>query len=321
MIKIGIEKNWGAEWISDAAMLAQAPPDDRVCFQIGYTPECDYLIVLNRPRHRLTVRLPSDRIWGFVQEPPNEVYRSLHRGQSGMGRVYNQRFGTAHSTRHRLAPPFIPWFVPGSWSEQAAAAPPTKTRELSCISSRTYFFRGHEQRLRFLDALQTSDVPIDLFGKGIKGVADKSEALRPYRYSIIIENGQFDHYWTEKLADCFLSHTYPIYCGCPNIAAYFPAAAMAVLDIRADDAVDRLRSILAQDPASKQPAALTQAREQVLQRHNFFSFVAGEAIDHHAAHLPRNPAAQTVLHAVTPSVLIAWLRSYRRVLHLRVSGR
>jgi|688.fasta_scaffold72507_4 hypothetical protein len=41
------------------------------------------------------------------------------------------------------------------------------------------------------------------------------------KYSIIIENSQEKNYFSEKLIDCLLTETIPIYWGCPNIDEYF----------------------------------------------------------------------------------------------------
>jgi hypothetical protein len=37
----------------------------------------------------------------------------------------------------------------------------------------------------------------------------------------VIENCKEDYYFTEKLIDCFLSGTIPIYYGCPSIGNFF----------------------------------------------------------------------------------------------------
>jgi hypothetical protein len=46
-------------------------------------------------------------------------------------------------------------------------------------------------------------------------------ALKEYMFSIVIENCKEDYYFTEKLIDCFLSGTIPIYYGCPSIGNFF----------------------------------------------------------------------------------------------------
>lgn len=49
----------------------------------------------------------------------------------------------------------------------------------------------------------------------------KINALKDYMFSIAIENCKEDYYFTEKLIDCFLSGTVPIYYGCPSINKFF----------------------------------------------------------------------------------------------------
>lgn len=40
-------------------------------------------------------------------------------------------------------------------------------------------------------------------------------------FHISIENSQYKNYFTEKIIDCFMSYTIPIYWGCPNIGDFF----------------------------------------------------------------------------------------------------
>ena len=49
----------------------------------------------------------------------------------------------------------------------------------------------------------------------------KISALKDYMFSIAIENTKEDYYFTEKIIDCFLSGTIPIYYGCPSISNFF----------------------------------------------------------------------------------------------------
>jgi hypothetical protein len=50
---------------------------------------------------------------------------------------------------------------------------------------------------------------------------DKSEALNDFMFSIVIENDQYDDYFTEKITDCFATGTIPVYYGTKNIGNYF----------------------------------------------------------------------------------------------------
>ena len=40
-------------------------------------------------------------------------------------------------------------------------------------------------------------------------------------YSVAVESSNEPNYFTEKLIDCLITKTIPIYWGCPNISEYF----------------------------------------------------------------------------------------------------
>lgn len=52
---------------------------------------------------------------------------------------------------------------------------------------------------------------------------DKQSMLYPFQFSIIMENSQRPNWITEKLIDCLVSRTIPIYWGAPNVGEYFNA--------------------------------------------------------------------------------------------------
>ena len=57
-------------------------------------------------------------------------------------------------------------------------------------------------------------------GKELVGPS-KFKTFQNYQYQIVIENSQQKNYFTEKLLDCLITKTIPIYWGCPNIHEYF----------------------------------------------------------------------------------------------------
>ena len=81
--------------------------------------------------------------------------------------------------------------------------------------------KGHQFRVNCAQTLMSKSVPIDFYGRGIKDIIGKIEGLRDYKFSIAIENGKYDNYFTEKILDCFLTGTIPIYNGCDNISEFF----------------------------------------------------------------------------------------------------
>jgi len=49
----------------------------------------------------------------------------------------------------------------------------------------------------------------------------KSQSLKYFPYSIVMENDRYPSYFTEKITDCFATGTVPIYWGAPDIGDYF----------------------------------------------------------------------------------------------------
>nr|WP_050802084.1 glycosyltransferase family 10 [Thermanaerovibrio velox] len=106
-------------------------------------------------------------------------------------------------------------------------------------------------------------------------VSCKRDAIRPYRYHVVLENSSCRDYWSEKLADAYLGGAFPIYWGCPNLADYFPEGSFAMIDIqRPEEAVERIRQITASSIYEESLDALRKARDLVLNRYNFFPAVA-----------------------------------------------
>ena len=296
-------------------------------FTLDPVERCDYLVALNHLPGTLTVEVPRSRVWCFVQEPPIPAYRWIEKGLPSYTRLFTQD--------RRLKGPKIththgclPWHVGRSYDQLHASPPPAKSRDLAWITSNMAQYEGHRRRLRFLQQLQTARVPFDLFGRGFNPVADKWDGLAPYRYAVAVENHSSPDYWTEKIADCFLAGTMPLYFGATNISAYFPAESFVWIDI-ADTATPKLiAETIRSDRAEKNRDALAEARRRVLDEHNLFARLAALiAEDQKSSPAPSAPAPPLRLPHVpdltsyylnTPPLVRAWHAAQRR-LGLRLS--
>lgn len=111
-------------------------------------------------------------------------------------------------------------FVPGGscWIKEKDWGLHPKTKLVSMITSNKNFTSGHHLRHRIVQRLRSK---IDLYGRGFNDIPDKIEGLKDYMFSFAIENTKEDYYFTEKLIDCFMTGTVPIYYGCPSIAQFF----------------------------------------------------------------------------------------------------
>ena len=86
---------------------------------------------------------------------------------------------------------------------------------------------GHKLRHKVYNSLRND---IDFYGWGFNAVENKADGLRDYPFSIVIESCQERGYFTEKLLDCFLTGTIPIYWGDPDIGDHFDAKAFIIWD-------------------------------------------------------------------------------------------
>jgi len=93
-----------------------------------------------------------------------------------------------------------------------------KNKILSIIASGKKQTVGH--RLRH-DIINSNFIDMDIFGHGYNPIDNKIIALKDYMFSLIIENDDTDNWFTEKIVDCLVTGTIPIYWGCSNISDYF----------------------------------------------------------------------------------------------------
>ena len=122
-----------------------------------------------------------------------------------------------------------------------------KSKMISFITSAKTFTSGHIFRLNCAKRVNHQfPNDVDLFGVGIREIHGKIEGLRDYRFSVAIENGKEEYYFTEKILDCFLTGTIPIYHGCPNIGEYFNTDGFFIFDTE-DDLVEIIKSITQED--------------------------------------------------------------------------
>ena len=115
--------------------------------------------------------------------------------------------------------------VGGCWIKPEDQMIYNKGKNISIIASNKRMTKGHNLRHEVIRKINN----IDVYGRGYNPVDYKLKALKHYRYSIIIENGKFDYYFTEKLIDSFITGTIPIYWGCPSIGDFFNIDGMIII--------------------------------------------------------------------------------------------
>jgi hypothetical protein len=79
----------------------------------------------------------------------------------------------------------------------------------------------------------------------------KINIFKEFQFSIVIENSQQTNYFTEKLVDCLITKTIPIYWGCPNIKDFFNIEGWILLETdNVEEMIEKVK-VLTSDYYSK----------------------------------------------------------------------
>jgi len=134
------------------------------------------------------------------------------------------------------------WFPLKSYDELVGENYIEKNKLLSIVVSNKNSTSGHRKRLEFcLNVKEEFGDGVDLYGRGFQGFDDKWDVLAPYKYSIAIENSIENDWITEKLGDCFVTHTFPFYAGASNVSSYYDSESYQVIDV--DDVQKSIKTI------------------------------------------------------------------------------
>lgn len=107
----------------------------------------------------------------------------------------------------------------GCWIYEEDRKVYDKTKNLSVICSDKRTTVGHKLRHKIINMYKSHFS--DISGRGYNTIHYKLQSLREYRFSLVIENDNTDDFFSEKIIDCFVTGTIPIYWGTKNIEKYF----------------------------------------------------------------------------------------------------
>ena len=246
----------------------------------------DFWVVRNKAvRNRESCNVAPENTILFTTEPKSILNFPVK---------YVNQFGMVCSCQETLkhrnviyTQPMLPWFV--GWHDKngkpeitmdydffANTKAPEKTKLISVITSNKAFTKGHYDRINFVEKLKKHyGDKLDVFGRGFNSFKDKWDALAPYKYHIALENSSAKYYWTEKLSDCYLTGTYPVYYGCTNLNEYFPDNACKTIDIHQfDKAVEIIDKTIADNEFEKNVELLNECKRLVIDDYNLLNMIA-----------------------------------------------
>jgi len=257
---------------------------DGIQFAVDPVQSCDVLIMLNtRMKTETRVTCAQENTWAIMQEPYYKGFNDwMVEKHEHISRVFTHHL-PGHDDKYIASHPALPWHVNRTFDELISLSVPKKVKKLSWIVGDAKDLPGHIKRLLFLKYLRQVDaLEIDLFGRAVQFIEDKWDGVAPYKYSLSIENSCGPNYWTEKIADCFLTWTVPIYYGCTNLEDYFPEESFIRIDIdRPQNCVEKIIKILNEDKWERRISALEKARNLVLHHYQLFPYIS-KLIDSYA---------------------------------------
>ena len=309
-------------------------------YQVGdfvFDPESsdpDWL-VLNEPnREPLDTTVPRQRRMLIVGEPSPLCHWPVdYINQFGL--LLSPYAITGFEGQWIQSHPALPWIA--GWNRatntvlplcQLEALPvPEKQDAVSVVVSRKVVHAGHRDRLQFLDKLKSKlGDRLQIFGRGIREVDDKLDAILPYKYHLALENTIEANYWTEKLSDAFLGHALPLYSGCPNIDQWFSNDMMFRLDLNDHgQATEQIHQLIETNAYATYASKIANARRSVIQDESLFQVVA-RTLQHQSlnsaspAALPNQTKTETIAPISKPRLAKRFQREARRIFHQATTG-
>ncbi len=144
----------------------------------------------------------------------------------------------------------------------------------------TWNNHNYDKRHKLIQTLLKSDLDFDFYGRGwsiddsrYKGeIKNKHDILRKYEYSIAIENVCEKNYASEKIFDCFLNNTVPLYYGCPNISEIYDENSFETINIESGEVVNDIKKIISKSNLEYKNGILN-SKKMYFSNYNIYNFV------------------------------------------------
>ena len=259
-----------------------------------------------------TNRIERSRTMLVTGEPPSvRRYRSVFTSQFGSVRTSHSSIEHPELVRGHEAQVWHFGMHPCrthseilDYDTLAGMAPPKKTKLLSVISSNKLVTDDHRQRLRFVEQLKAAfGDQVDVFGRGIRDVPDKADAIWEYKYHVVLENDHSEYYMSEKLPDSLLGWSFPFYSGGPFADGVFPTTSFARIDMYHPAAsIATIQSHIKRDSYRSHLDQIAEGRRIVLDELNLFAVLckAYDAMKNGLENNHRQPPRKVPLTTLLP---------------------
>jgi len=235
---------------------------------IYITNEDDYthVIILNTAMPNIC-HIPKENVIGLAFEPIiflNLTHEFINYAETYIGKYFI-------GDKYNLPSVFIEHYG-YMWHTPRIDYIPLKPNTMSIMVSDKLQLPGHKYRHDIILRILSEQLPIDIYGRGckyynvsygqLKGGFESKEPYLDYKFHIAVENVQSNHYFSEKITDCLLCGTTPIYLGCKNIDKYFPDNTIKLTG-NIDKDITLLKNIIREPELYQKAINLTTIHKQV----------------------------------------------------------
>lgn len=159
--------------------------------------------------------------------------------------------------------------------EVTAINPESKNKIISAVcSDKKMKHTCHNQRYNMISYLASTISEFDWYGRGVKPLNFKYEALDPYKYHVAIENHIAKGHCTEKLIDSILGECLTFYAGACDVGEWLPTGCFVPIpldDVREAEYI--IKSAIKDDLFSQRLDDIREAKRLVLSKYNFWAQV------------------------------------------------
>jgi len=122
-----------------------------------------------------------------------------------------------------------------------------KDFEISFIRGNKLMAPGHTLRHQIFDCKDKIKIPTRFYAStdtssGSSTINSKVLAHKTAMFSLVIENTYHLNYFTEKISDCMIMKTIPVYWGCPNIGNFYNQKGIVTIE-NTDDAIEKINKL------------------------------------------------------------------------------
>lgn len=219
------------------------------------------------------ITCPRERTMLLTTEPTSiKRYSKSYTHQFGHF-LTNRPPNAEQHPHYHFGEGYYQWFYDKDYTTIQNQVLPPKTKILSAVcSAKQMKFTAHNARFDLIKSIAEAVPECDWYGRGVKPLNYKYEALDAYKYSLAIENHIERGHWSEKIADVLLAEALPFYAGDPNLENVLPADSFIRIPIdNPQKAIEIVKEALANNEYEKRLPAIRAAKHLLLTKYNMWA--------------------------------------------------